>query len=202
MKYAYIRTGNIIYNADDIDVIGRTPSEVIDKFLAIKKATKSVGLRVNGSKTKLMITSHGDSIIDHTYQSYKTKEIRDSESPTHETNSNSNCNSNYKSQNQQHLPTIICRRRCRRRQQCQHQTSLVGIFKLHPKSVQTAKRTRMSCMRQLKRLILHDMTVWFDLGSHETWFLLAIVSRLPRTNHGVMSRRIGLCKILLKNVFL
>lgn len=57
----------------------------------------------NITKNKFPFKSHGDSIIDHTYQSYKTKEIRDSESPTHETNSNSNCNSNYKSQNQQHV---------------------------------------------------------------------------------------------------
>lgn len=36
------------------------------------------------TKNKFPFKSHGDSIIDHTYQSYKTKEIRDSESPTHE----------------------------------------------------------------------------------------------------------------------
>lgn len=45
---------------------------------------------------KFPFKSHGDSIIDHTYQSYKTKEIRDSESPTHEIN-----NSNYRQQQQQ-----------------------------------------------------------------------------------------------------
>ena len=65
MKSANIITGNIIYNkasqilayADDIDVIGRTSSNVIDNFLAIEKAANSVGLKVNGDKTKYMLSS-------------------------------------------------------------------------------------------------------------------------------------------------
>lgn len=59
------------------------------------------------TKNKFPFKSHGDSIIDHTYQSYKTKEIRDSESPTHEINCTSrgdhiNSDSNY-NKRQQHV---------------------------------------------------------------------------------------------------
>ena len=57
-----INTDNKIFNksnqvltyADDIDVIGRLPSNVTNNFLAIEKAAKSVGLKVNGDKTKSM----------------------------------------------------------------------------------------------------------------------------------------------------
>ena len=65
MVSANINTGNIIYNkdgqilayADDIDVIGRTASVVTNNFLAIEKAANSVGLKVNGEKTKYMLSS-------------------------------------------------------------------------------------------------------------------------------------------------
>lgn len=65
MASANINTTNIIYNktsqilayADDIDVIGRSTSVVTDKFLAIEKAANSVGLKVNGDKTKYMLSS-------------------------------------------------------------------------------------------------------------------------------------------------
>ena len=45
----YIKSGQILTYTDDIYVIGKTPSEVIDKFLAIEKAVNSVGLNVNGT---------------------------------------------------------------------------------------------------------------------------------------------------------
>uniref|UniRef100_T1GLC2 Uncharacterized protein n=1 Tax=Megaselia scalaris TaxID=36166 RepID=T1GLC2_MEGSC len=38
----------ILGYADDIDAIGKTPSEIIDKFLTIEKAANSVGFNVNG----------------------------------------------------------------------------------------------------------------------------------------------------------
>uniref|UniRef100_T1GH10 Reverse transcriptase domain-containing protein n=1 Tax=Megaselia scalaris TaxID=36166 RepID=T1GH10_MEGSC len=48
---------SILPYADDIDIIWRTPSEIIDKFLAIEKGANYVGLNVNGSKTKYMVSS-------------------------------------------------------------------------------------------------------------------------------------------------
>uniref|UniRef100_T1GVB4 Reverse transcriptase domain-containing protein n=1 Tax=Megaselia scalaris TaxID=36166 RepID=T1GVB4_MEGSC len=52
------KSGQFLTYANDIDVIGRTPSEVIDKFLAIEKLANSVGLNVSGSKTKFVISSN------------------------------------------------------------------------------------------------------------------------------------------------
>lgn len=68
MVSANINTGNIIYNkssqilayADDIDVIGRTASIVTDNFLAIEQSANSVGLKVNSSKTKYMLSSKNE----------------------------------------------------------------------------------------------------------------------------------------------
>ena len=65
MVSANINTGNIIYNkssqilayADDIDVIGRSSSTVVEQFLAIEQAADSCGLKVNGGKTKYMLSS-------------------------------------------------------------------------------------------------------------------------------------------------
>lgn len=65
MVTSNIETSNIIYNkssqilgyADDLDVIGRKTSDVTEIFLAIEKTANSVGLRVNGGKTKYMVSS-------------------------------------------------------------------------------------------------------------------------------------------------
>lgn len=65
MKSARIKTNENIYNksyqilayADDIDIIGRAKSDVEQQFLAIDEKAKSVGLQVNGEKTKYMLSS-------------------------------------------------------------------------------------------------------------------------------------------------
>lgn len=53
----YIKSSQILAYADDIDVIGLTSSSVTENFLAIEKAANSVGLMVNGEKTKYMLSS-------------------------------------------------------------------------------------------------------------------------------------------------
>uniref|UniRef100_T1GZU2 Reverse transcriptase domain-containing protein n=1 Tax=Megaselia scalaris TaxID=36166 RepID=T1GZU2_MEGSC len=50
IKYANIETDLILAYVDDTDVVGRTPSDAIDKSLAIEKATKSVGLKLLKNK--------------------------------------------------------------------------------------------------------------------------------------------------------
>lgn len=76
------------------------------------KTTSRTALTRDGGEmaNKFPFKSHGDSIIDHTYQSYKTKEIRDSESPTHEINCTgrgdhiiNDSNYNKRQQQQQHV---------------------------------------------------------------------------------------------------
>lgn len=62
--------------------------DVVDATATKTKSRTTLTKDVCGGEmpNKFPFKSHGDSIIDHTYQSYKTKEIRDSESPTHEIN--------------------------------------------------------------------------------------------------------------------
>ena len=47
----------ILAYADDIDIIGRTPEDIREAFLALEDSAKRMGLRINEDKTKLMISS-------------------------------------------------------------------------------------------------------------------------------------------------
>ncbi|KAL5278595.1 SMTN family protein [Megaselia abdita] len=74
------------YNSDDVDA---TSTKTTSRTKLTRDVCGGEMPPVSLSsitKNKFPFKSHGDSIIDHTYQSYKTKEIRDSESPTHEIN--------------------------------------------------------------------------------------------------------------------
>ena len=68
IKAANINTSNIIFNksnqilgyADDLDLIGRTTSDVLTAFQGLEKEAKSRGLHVNGEKTKYMLSSRSE----------------------------------------------------------------------------------------------------------------------------------------------
>ena len=68
IKAANINTTNIIFNksnqilgyADDIDLIGRTTTDVRTAFEDLEKEAKSRGFHVNGDKTKYMLSSRND----------------------------------------------------------------------------------------------------------------------------------------------
>ena len=72
MVSANINTSNNIFNkssqvlayADDIDLIGRTSANVVESFLELEKAANSVGLKVNGDKTKYMLSTPTHTKID------------------------------------------------------------------------------------------------------------------------------------------
>lgn len=65
MRSARIRTNDDIFHksiqilayADDIDIIGRATTDVEQQFLAIDEKASSMGLKVNGEKTKYMLSS-------------------------------------------------------------------------------------------------------------------------------------------------
>ena len=72
MVSANINTGNIIFNksnqvlayADDIDLIGRSSVNVVESFLRLERAAESVGLQVNGDKTKYMLSTPKHTAIE------------------------------------------------------------------------------------------------------------------------------------------
>ena len=68
IRAANINTTNIIFNksnqilsyADDIDLIGRTTTNIRTAFEGLENEAKSRGLYVNGDKTKYMLSSRND----------------------------------------------------------------------------------------------------------------------------------------------
>ena len=72
MVSANINTSNNIFNkssqvlayADDINLIGRTSAKLVESFVELEKAANSVGLKVNGDKTKYMLSTPTHTEID------------------------------------------------------------------------------------------------------------------------------------------
>ena len=52
------RTIQLLAFADDIDIIGRTKSSVINAFVALESAAKEMGLVINADKTKFLISTN------------------------------------------------------------------------------------------------------------------------------------------------
>ena len=57
----YTKSTQLLGYADDIDIIGRTERAVIETFVKIKEKAMSVGLAVNESKTKYMMSTKNES---------------------------------------------------------------------------------------------------------------------------------------------
>jgi hypothetical protein len=65
----YNKETQLLSNADDIDIVGRSQSAVRDAYLALESAAANVGVKINEQKTKYMIAARNDRTIRDVGQS-------------------------------------------------------------------------------------------------------------------------------------
>jgi hypothetical protein len=71
LRRANLQTTGTVYNketqllayADDIDIVGRSQSAVLDAYLALEGEAAKLGLKINEQKTEYMIAARNDTTI-------------------------------------------------------------------------------------------------------------------------------------------
>jgi hypothetical protein len=59
----YKKETQLLANADDIDIVGRSQSAVRDAYLALEREAGKIGLKINEQKSKYMVAAQNDRTI-------------------------------------------------------------------------------------------------------------------------------------------
>ncbi len=175
MVSANINTGNIIFNksnqvlayADDIDLIGRSSVNVVESFLRLERAAESVGLQVNGDKTKYMLSTPKHTAIEPiiTMGSYNIEVVKNFVYLGSEVTSNNDVSAEINRR-------IILASRC-----------LGGLRKLL-RSNHLSRKTKIKLYRQLiQPVLLYGFEAWTMKASDEK-FLLVFERKILRIIFG------------------